>query len=154
MSLLQIVVFLIEHRPYGLPLEAVERVLPMVDISPLPCAPPVLLGVVDYHGEILPVMDLRVRLGLPSRDEPVLTERLLVVTTPRRRLAIATDEVAGIRAVEPAQMHSPAGLPLGLPQVAGIAVLDEGLVVIQDLETLLSAEEDRELQHALRETRS
>jgi purine-binding chemotaxis protein CheW len=147
---MQIVVFLIDSRPYGLPLEAVEQVLPMVEISLLPAAPEVLLGVIDYHGEILPVVDLRARLKL-SRRELELQNRLLVVRTTRRRLALVADAVAGVREVLPEAVHDPAGIDPTLRHVAGIATLEDGLVVIQDLETLLSADEEQVLCQALPE---
>ena len=51
---------------FGLPLAAVERVLPMAAILPLPDTGSGLLGMLNLHGEILPVVDPRPRLGLPS----------------------------------------------------------------------------------------
>lgn len=147
---MQIVVFLIDSRPYGFPLEAVEQVLPMVEVSPLPAAPEVLRGVIDYHGEILPVVDLSARLKLPRRElEP--QHRLLVVRTTRRRLAVAADAVAGVREVQPEVVHDPAGVDPALQHVAGIAALEEGLAIIQDLETVLSADEEQVLHQVLPE---
>jgi purine-binding chemotaxis protein CheW len=149
---MQIVVFLIDRRPYGFPLEAVEQVLPMVEVAPLPGAPEVLLGVIDYHSELLPVVDLRVRLRLP-RPELETGSRLLVVRTTRRRLAVAADAVVGVREVLPEAVHDPAGVDPALRHVAGIATLEDGLVVIQDLETMLSADEEQVLHQLLPESK-
>ena len=77
---LRLVVFGIEGQRYALPLLAVERVLPMVAVSPLPKAPSVALGVINFHGQVVPVLDIRNRFGLPSRDYG-LTGHLLIART-------------------------------------------------------------------------
>lgn len=68
MSRLDLVVFVIDGQRYALSLGAVERVLPMVAVSPLPAGPAIALGVINVHGTIVPVVDVRRRFGLPARD--------------------------------------------------------------------------------------
>lgn len=60
-----LLVRLADHR-VGVPLEAVERVLPMAAILPLPEMGQQVIGVLNVHGEILPVVDPRPRLGLAT----------------------------------------------------------------------------------------
>lgn len=84
-SVIQIVAFSIEGQRYGLPLASVNRVLPMVAVSPLPQAPAVTLGVINLHGDVIPVLDIRRRFGLPPRDFGV-SAHLLVAQTRRRIL--------------------------------------------------------------------
>ncbi len=67
-SVFQVVAFLIEGQQYGLSLPAVERVLPMVAVAPLPQAPAVALGVINIHGQVVPALDIRRRFGLPPRE--------------------------------------------------------------------------------------
>jgi purine-binding chemotaxis protein CheW len=57
----------IGDRQYGLPLEAVERVLPMAYLLSVPDNGDGLLGMLNFHGEVLPVIDPHPRLGLPRR---------------------------------------------------------------------------------------
>jgi chemotaxis signal transduction protein len=56
----------IGERQFGLPLAAVERVLPMAAILTLPDCGDGLLGVLNLHGDVLPVVDAHPRLGLPT----------------------------------------------------------------------------------------
>ena len=147
---LQLVVFGIEGQRYALPLNDVERVLPMVAVSPLPQAPAVVLGVINLHGQVIPVLDLRRRFGLPICDYG-LTARLLVVRTSRRILALAVDEVLGVREVAPETITRPDALLPGIGHVAGIVTLLDGLLFIHDLEVCLSLEEERRLTDALEE---
>ena len=147
---LQLVVFDIEGQRYALPLNDVERVLPMVAVSPLPQAPAVVLGVINLHGQVIPVLDLRCRFGLPLCDYG-LTARLLVVRTSRRILALAVDEALGVREIAQETITRPDALLPGIGHVAGIVTLADGLLFIHDLEVCLSLEEERRLTDALEE---
>src|SRR5262245_21471826 len=67
-SLCPLFVFRLAEQHYALPLLTVERVLPMVAVSPLPQAPSLTLGVINLHGLVVPVLDLRRRFGLPAHE--------------------------------------------------------------------------------------
>ena len=149
-SVLGLVVFGIEGQRYALPLSIVEQVVPMVAVSPLPQAPIVALGVINLHGTIIPVLDIRRRFGFPPRDYG-LTSQLLVARTTRRTLALPVDEVAGVMEV-PGDAVTPADKVLpGIGHVAGIVALADGLLFIHDLDTFLSLDEERQLAAALGE---
>jgi purine-binding chemotaxis protein CheW len=145
---LQLVVFSIDRQRYALPLHAVERVLPMVAVSPLPQAPAVVLGVINLHGQVIPVLDLRRRFGLPLCDYG-LTARLLVVRTRRRTLALPVDEVLGVSGVAAETITRPDALLPGIGHVAGIVTLADGLLLIHDVEACLSLDEERRLSVSL-----
>ncbi|MDE2058112.1 MAG: purine-binding chemotaxis protein CheW [candidate division NC10 bacterium] len=149
-STLRLVVFDIEGQRYAVPLNNVERVLPMVEVSPLPQAPAVVLGVMNLHGQVIPVIDLRRRLGLPLRDYG-LTARLLMVRTSRRILALTADEVLGVRDVAQETITRPDALLPGIGHVAGIVSLADGLLFIHDVEACLSLNEEQRLTTALEE---
>lgn len=145
---LQLVVFGIDGQRYGLPLAEVERVLPMVAVSPLPEAPPVARGVINLHGRVVPVVDIRRRFDHPARDYG-LTARLLVARTPRRTLALPVDEALGVQEVPHEAVAAPAAVLPGIGRLAGIAALADGLLFIHDLDTFLSLDEERQLDGAL-----
>lgn len=144
----QLVVFLLDERRHALALHSVERVLPMVAVSPLPEAPPVALGVINVHGAVVPVFDVRARFALPPREYG-LDARLLLVRTARRRLALAADQVLGVAEITTeGSTHADAVVP-GSRGLAGIVALPDGLVFIHDLDALLSVDEEHQLTRAL-----
>lgn len=143
-----LVVFRVGEQRYALPLGAVERVFPMVAVAPLPQAPAVALGVINIHGRVTPVVDIRRRLGTPPREYG-LADHLLLARTPRRTLAMPVDEVLGVREVAQAAVTQPTAVLPGIGQVAGIAALPDGLLFIHDLDTFLSLDEERQLAQAL-----
>jgi purine-binding chemotaxis protein CheW len=140
--------FRLGEQRYGLPLQAVERVLPMVAIAPLPQAPRIVLGMVNFHGEVVPVVDVRRRLDLPPREYG-LDSWLLVVRTSRRVLALPVDAVEGVVPVTPDRVTSSSAFFPGIAHVAGIVSLDDGLLFIHDPEAFLSLDEERHLAAAL-----
>jgi len=147
---LQLVVFSIEGQRYALPLAAVSRVLPMVAVSALPEAPAVALGVINVHGQAVPVLDLRRRFGLTSRDYGV-TAHLLVARTSRRTLALPVDEVLGVLDVSGTAVTPIDSVLPGIAHVAGIVALADGLLFIHDLDACLSLDEEQFLAVALKE---
>jgi purine-binding chemotaxis protein CheW len=149
-SVCQLVVFVIDEQPYSLPLPVVEQVLPMIAVTPLPQAPPIALGVINLHGKVIPVLDIRRRFGFPPRDYG-LAAHLLVARTTRRALALPVDAVLGVREVPVDTVTAPDAVLPGVGHVVGIVTLADGLLFIHDLDTFLSLDEERRLSGALEE---
>jgi purine-binding chemotaxis protein CheW len=149
-ALHQVVVFLLDGQRYGLPVRAVERVVPMVALAPLPRAPAVALGVLNLHGRVLPVLDLARRFGRPPREWGP-GSHLLVVQTRRRPLVLAVDEAVGVSEVAPDAVRPPETVLPGIEHVAGLVPLADGVLLIQDLDAVLSLDESRQLGAALDE---
>jgi purine-binding chemotaxis protein CheW len=143
-----LVVFVVEGQRYALALDAVERALPMVAVSPLPEAPPVALGVVNVHGRIVPVLDVRALSGLPARAAAA-SDRLLLVRRRAHTVAIPVDEVLGVERLPEGAVVAPDAVLPGMGRAAGVARLADGLLVIHDPETFLSVADERTLAQAL-----
>jgi purine-binding chemotaxis protein CheW len=63
-----LVVFTLDARRYAVPLSTVERIIRAVEITPLPQAPEIVLGVINVQGRIIPVVNTRKRFRLPECD--------------------------------------------------------------------------------------
>ncbi|MDA8164500.1 MAG: chemotaxis protein CheW [Desulfobacteraceae bacterium] len=143
-----LVVFTLDGGRYALRLESVERVLPTVAVTPLPKAPAIVTGIINLAGRILPVLDIRRRFGLPPR-EPGLYDHLIVAHTARRTVTLAVDKSQGVLGI-PAEAAVPREeiLPR-VEYLEGVVKLGGGLILIHDLETFLSLDEERSLAAAL-----
>lgn len=122
----------------------------MVAVSPLPNAPAVALGAINFHGSVIPVVDIRRRFGFPPRDYGI-TAHLLVARTSRRTLAVPVDEVLGVKEVAAETVTAPDAVLPGIGHVAGIVALADGLLLIHDLDTFLSLDEEQRLREAIEE---
>jgi purine-binding chemotaxis protein CheW len=132
----------------ALPLAAVERVVRSVAVTPLPGAPACIAGAIDFHGTVVAVADLRERFGLPPA--PVrMTDHFVFARTPSRLLALVADAAQGVVEVEDSDRVDAGAVAGGLERISGIARTADGLLLIQDLERLLSSGEEALLQQAL-----
>jgi purine-binding chemotaxis protein CheW len=119
-----------------------------VAIAPLPKAPPIVEGVINLRGTLVPVLDLRQRFGLPS--VPVAPEQHLVIArTGRRVVALRVDRALAFVDVDERAIVPPERVAPGAEHVAGIAKLPDGLLVIHDLDRFLSLEEARQVDAAI-----
>ncbi|MBI2553888.1 MAG: purine-binding chemotaxis protein CheW [Candidatus Rokubacteria bacterium] len=150
-SLHRLVVFLLDGQRYAVPLSAVQRVVPMVALSPLPKSPSIALGVFNLHGTVIPVLDIRRRFGVAPHDYGI-SAHLVVARTSRRTLALPVDEVLGVSEVAAEAVASPDAVLPGIGHVAGIVALADGLLFIHDLDAFLSLDEEQRLTGALEET--
>lgn len=144
---LRLVVFLIDGTRYALALSIVERVLPMVAVTPVPGAPSVILGAINLGGHVVVVADLRRRLDLPPRDWGPAAH-LLMGRTARRTLAVPIDDVLGVSEVAPEEV-TPGAVFARPRHVAGIVALADGLLFIHDLDAFLSLDEEQQLDESL-----
>ena len=87
------VVFRLGSQRFGLPIESVERILPVQLVTPMPKCPEMFLGLFDLRGSTIPAVDARLRLGLEAGAE---AEKFVVVLTPEGRCGLRVDEVVGI----------------------------------------------------------
>jgi purine-binding chemotaxis protein CheW len=143
-----VVTFEVAAQRFGLPLERVERAVRVVEITPLPSAPAVVAGIVDVSGSVVPVVDLRRRFSLPTRAAR-LSDQLLIVDSKRRRLALWVDAVGDVAIYREQDFTGVDAVVPGMEYLRGIARLDDGLVLIQDLEQLLTLDEERALAEAI-----
>ena len=144
----QLVIFVLERQRFALRLPVVQRIVRIAAVDTLPKAPPIVLGVVNVGGRIVPVVNLRQRFRLPESDLR-LTDHLLLARTTTRELALLVDGVIGVVESPASRITAADDIVPGLEYVHGVAKLPDGLVFIHDLETLLSLEENRRLDEAL-----
>lgn len=140
-NMLQYILFLIENRLYALPLSTVERVIRAVEITPLPQSPPTVQGVIDLHGQLVPVLNMRRRLDLPAR-ELRLDDHLIVAQTGKRVIAFVVDEVKGIIELPVKQLIAGEKIFAGISHLDGGLRTEHGLVFIYNPEQLLSFEDE------------
>jgi len=144
----QLLVFSLEGQAYGLPLAAVDRVLLAVDIVALPGAPPIVGGVINMHGEIIGVVNIRWRFRLPTR-ETGLYDRMIIARATNRKIAFITESVVGVREYPEGTIINAKALFPQLEQISGICGTEDGLIILYDLDGLLTENEEFALVEAL-----
>lgn len=142
----RLVTFRVEDQVLGIALESVVRVERAAAVTPLHGGPPCLMGALNHHGRILPVLDLRRRLGLPARAlQP--NDQFLLVRCGLRTVVVPVDRVEGLSDTgPPIQPEEVVGVHL---EGQGLATSEEGILVIQDPDRLLNPVEEVAFESAI-----
>jgi len=144
----QYVVFSLNEQLFALRLAAVERIIRAVEVTPLPGAPAIVLGVINLRGRILPVFNVRGRFRLPER-EIELSDQIIVARARTRGVALVVDEVRGVREGLGEEAVAAEEILPGLEHVAGVAKLGGEIILLHDLDKFLSLAEERALDGVL-----
>ncbi len=144
----KLLVFEVDDRRYALHLAQVECVVRAVDATPLPCAPEIVCGAIDVHGNIIPVLSMRKRLGLADR-QITPDDYFVIARASRQSVALVVDMAVGVieRAAE--VIVSAQSVIPRLEQIEGLVRLDDDLLLIHDLDRFLSLDDQRDLELAL-----
>jgi purine-binding chemotaxis protein CheW len=143
-----VLVFMVGGSRCAVPLAHVHEVARAVAITPLPTAPPIVEGVINVRGTVVPVVDLRSRLDLPP--EPLRPEqRLIVVQAGARTVALRVDDVDWVSRVRTSSVAEPERIARGIGWLAGVARLRDGLVLLHDLDSFFRQGEAEALDAAL-----
>lgn len=145
---LQLVIFTLDEQSYALHLPSVERAIHMIEITPLPSAPEIVIGVVNIHGAVVPVLNIRKRFRLPERV-PDLGDQLIIARTARRTVALVVDTVNDVVSFPAGELVAPETILPQLEHLEGVVKLDGGMIFIHDLAAFLSLEEEQALDAAI-----
>lgn len=140
--------FHLDQRHFALPLTVVDRVVRAVDVTPLPQAPAIVMGVINVQGRVLPVLNVRRRFLMPDRDVTP-ADWFLVARTARHTVVLVVDGSDGVLARPEDEVIASTHFVPDLELFPGAIGLEEGLVLIHDLERFLSFDEARALDAAL-----
>ena len=140
----QFISFQVAEARYALPLSSVLQVLRFENVTSVPMAPAFVEGILNLGGEVVPVVNLRLRFGL-EREAPGRRSRVLVIEQGGAKHGLLVDGVKEILDLEDSSILRGASPLSGLKaeMVAGIAKVRETLVVILEAGHLLSAEPAR-----------
>ena len=130
---MEVLVFTVGSREYALPVEDVIEVVRMVAVTPLPDAPSSVMGVINMRGHVIPVIDLRSRLGFPAH-EPDLSTPIVVVgwgEAAAGLVADGTSEVLTLRSDAVEASH-----PSRAQAVSGMAHEGDRLILLLDARRL------------------
>jgi purine-binding chemotaxis protein CheW len=143
-----VLLFSVAGMRCALELECVSSVLRAAALTPLPGAPRGVRGLLNLYGVLLPVFDPARGLDLAERELRV-TDRYVVARTARRAVALLVESVEGLGRCPVEALAEAKTLHPQLQGIKGAAVLEDGVVVIYDLEGFFSLSEEQELEAAL-----
>lgn len=134
----QLVVFELGAESYGLQIDVVREIITLQPVTRVPQTPEFVEGVINLRGRVIPVMDLRKRLGLAEADRGRMT-RIMVVEGEGGTVGMVVDAVSEVLTVAGDQIEPPSPyVGMDIDHVRGVAKVGERLVILLDLGRLLS----------------
>ncbi len=137
----QLVVFELAGESYGVEISRVQEIDRMQQITVVPQAPAFVEGVINLRGRITPVVDTRVRFGLPKAEVTSLT-RIVVVKAGEEWVGLVVDAVSEVLRIPLDAIEPPSAMVTTAEStyLRGIAKLEERLILLLDLDRVLDKE--------------
>lgn len=142
----QMVVFELEKELYGVDIHQVQEIIRVPSITHVPRTPDFVEGVINLRGSVIPILDLRKRFGFgPGGDDE--DKRIVVVEMADKTLGVIVDAVTEVLLVDEASVEPPSPYIVSVDSqyIVGVARLEEQLIIVLDLNQVLSMGEMDEL---------
>jgi len=138
----QCVTFRLDEEVYGINVMLVQEVLRITDIAPVPGAPGYVVGIINLRGNVVTVIDTRMRFGLPSREMDDST-RIVIIEAEKQTVGIVVDSVAEVVDIYSNEIESApnVGNDETARYIEGVVSRGEELLILVDLNKLLSDDE-------------
>jgi len=145
-ALVQWVTFRLAEELYGINVMQVQEVLRVSEIAPVPGSPHYVLGIINLRGNVVTVIDTRIRLGL-STSEVTDSTRIVIIETAKHVVGILVDCVAEVVDVNSSEIESApnVGSDESSNYIQGVVSQEKELLILVDLNKLLTDEEWDEL---------
>ncbi|ASI95792.1 chemotaxis protein CheW [Vibrio rotiferianus] len=147
-EVLQWVTFQLEEETYGINVMQVREVLRYTEIAPVPGAPDYVLGIINLRGNVVTVIDTRSRFGL-MEGEVTDNTRIIVIESERQVIGILVDSVAEVVYLRSSEIDTTpsVGTDESAKFIQGVSNRDGKLLILVDLNKLLSEDEWDEMAH-------
>jgi len=142
----QWVTFQLDDEIYGINVMQVQEVLPMTEIAPVPGAPPYVMGIINLRGNVVTVIDTRMRFGLAQKT-PEEGDRIVVVETDDQVAGIVVDGVAEVTYVRESEVDTApnVGNDDAARYIWGVVSREDSLTILVDVNRLLTRDEWEEV---------
>lgn len=141
-ELLQLVTFSIGEEEFGVNILKVQEINRTMEITKVPRSPEFVEGVINLRGKVIPIIDLRRRFGLVSKPEDKDT-RIIVIEINSVIVGFVVDAVSEVLRIPASTVEPPPPVVAGVESdyISGVGQLKDRLLIMLDLDRLLSTED-------------
>jgi purine-binding chemotaxis protein CheW len=141
-ELLQLVSFVLGNEEFGVNIICVQEIIRMLQITKVPNAPDYVDGVINLRGRVIPVIDLRQKLGMPRKEHDNNT-RIIVVEVNSKTVGFIVDGVKEVIRIPAGVTEPPPEIVSGINSeyIKSVGKLEDRLLILIDLEKILSKNE-------------
>ncbi|MBI3787554.1 MAG: purine-binding chemotaxis protein CheW [Ignavibacteriales bacterium] len=146
-ELLQLVSFKIGGEEFGVDILRVQEINRMLEVTRVPNSPEFVDGVINLRGKVIPIVDLRSRFGMPRKEHDKDT-RIVVVELTGKIIGFVVDAVSEVLRIPQSVTEPPPTIVAGIEAeyITAVGKLEDRLLILLDLEKVLSLEEHYALE--------
>jgi purine-binding chemotaxis protein CheW len=146
-TIIQLVGFTIGKEYYGISIKSIKEINRMTEITKVPRAPQFIEGVINLRGNVIPVINLRTKVGMPKKEYDKET-RIIIVELSGKTIGFIVDGVREVLRIPDNLLDPPPALAVGskADYITSVAKLEDDLVILIDPEKLLTNEEVSKLK--------
>ena len=143
-NVVQLVSFALDDVEYGVDILNVYEIQKVNQIAHLPNSPDFIKGILNLRGDVIPVVDLRIRFGLKV-TEPTEFSRIIIIDTNNKKIGLFVDNVRKVIRIPETNVSPPSDLITDLSEefIQGIGRLQDHLVIILNIASITTAEESK-----------
>jgi purine-binding chemotaxis protein CheW len=151
-ELRQLVSFHIANEEFGVDILKVQEIIKIISITKVPNSPVFVEGVINLRGRIIPVIDLRTRLGIPKKEHDKST-RIIVVDLKGKTVGFIVDSVSEVLRIQQNIIEAPPDIVSGIDSeyITAVGKLTDRLLILLDLEKVFTENESTELSKKFKE---
>lgn len=142
----QMVVFGLGREEYGVEITEVQEIVRLQEITKIPNTPEFVEGVVNLRGKVIPLIDMKKRFGL-EQTERTGDNRIIVINVHNSIIGVIVDYVSEVLRISDDRIEQPPAIVKGIGKeyLKGIGKISDRLLILLDLEKILSSDEQEML---------
>jgi len=150
-KILQLVTFKLGNEEFGVDILKVQEINRMMEITRIPNAPPFIEGVINLRGKIIPIVDLRKKLGFVNGNGGISekTTRIIVVELDGLVLGFIVDSVSEVLRIPENTIEPPPSIVGGVESdyIEGVGKLDNRLLILLELKKLFTSTDRKDMEN-------
>jgi purine-binding chemotaxis protein CheW len=145
-EVLQLVTFRLGPEEFGVDIHELQEIIRMMPVTRVPKAPQFVEGVVNLRGQVIPIIELRKRLGMDPQPHDKAT-RIIVVQLAKKTVGFIVDQVGEVKRIPSRVVEAAPPMVAGIESeyISGVGKLEDQLLILLDLNKLLSEDEKKVL---------
>ncbi len=139
----QYIIFNIKDVRYGIRIDFVIEVIKLMEITPLPKTPEFIKGVINLRGKVIPIIDLRERFGYEKVELTDESRIIISLIENKKEIGLIVDSVSEVLTLSSEVIEPPMSITgsLKTDYILGIAKMESGLILLINIEKILTSEE-------------
>lgn len=143
--------FTLNSEEYGLEILKVREIIGYMGITPVPRTPPYVKGVINLRGQVIPVIDLRLKFDMPEAE---VTDRTCIIVVEinsgdtKLQMGIVVDSVSEVLDIAPDQLEAPPdlGTDIDTEMILALGKFGDRVKILLDIDKVLRPQEMKELE--------